>query len=80
MLDYNGGMSPNEIKMFTDLGMKDLIYAPISILGLYAIAVERAFVENRTGPAVEALRRAMIHMRAGKFRGNEEFENLIVYT
>ncbi len=35
------------------------------------------FVDNRTGPAVESLRRCVRHLQSGKYRKTPEYEELI---
>lgn len=45
---------------------------------LEAVA-KQAFIENQTGPAVDALRRALICLNNRIWRGTEEYENLIKF-
>jgi hypothetical protein len=72
-------MSAEEIKMFSDLGWVHLV-DKIEIMPLYQMAVEKAFVDENTNvDAVMALQRAIKHFRAGKYRGNDEFNKLITY-
>lgn len=72
-------LSIAERRMFVDLGFGYLMDAPIGVIGMYNIAVEKVFADNQTGGAVEALRRGIKHMRAGGFRGNKKFDEMIGY-
>jgi len=75
-------LSPEELKMFLDLGKKHLLEVlnPNDVMSLYRLSVEKAFAGDCDNPdAVAALQRATRHFRAGGFRGNEEFNKLISY-
>lgn len=69
--------SENEIEMFTELGFSDLL-DHLEPYQLYRLCCEDAFVNNKSGWAVESLRNGMKAMRDCKpHRLTAEFENLI---
>lgn len=70
-------MSPNEEILFKELGMEKLM-PHIPPVELYRIAVEKCFLANKTGPAVEALRRAVNLLRSCEIgRGDKKFEEAL---
>jgi hypothetical protein len=77
--------SDQEIRMFRDLGWGYLFQGsyednPIATWAMYKIAVEKAFIENTQGPAVEALRKGTRAITECKpYRRTPEFEELIKY-
>lgn len=63
--------------MFGCADLTNHIDAPIV---LYRMCVEKAFMDNMTGPHVEALRRAYKALNSCKvYRRTEEFESLIEF-
>lgn len=70
--------SEKEIKLFNSLGYNDLL-AHIEPYVLYRMAVEKVFLDNLSGPNIEALRRAAKSMLVdGKpYRFTPEFEKCI---
>jgi hypothetical protein len=70
--------SEKEIKLFNSLGYNDLL-AHIEPYVLYRMAVEKVFLDNLSGPNIEALRRAAKSMLVdGKpYRFTPEFEKLL---
>lgn len=82
-------LSQNEIKMFNDLGWGYLldIFKEDEVMPLYRMAVEKAFAHleldkpiSENINALRALQKAILHLTEGKFRSNDEFENLIDYN
>lgn len=65
-----------ELRLFGKFGMLRLTHTLIPTTA-YKLAVHKAFVKDMKGPAVDALRRAVIHMDGGGFRKNPEFDKLI---
>ena len=73
-------LSPNEVKMFTELDVPVLLSAMDSPFNLYRMSVERVFRRNTKGPAVEALRRAYDAICDCRvFRHTPEFEKLLEF-
>jgi len=71
--------SENEIILFQKLGLFHLVFIYYNPMLLWETAVHKAFSENMTGNAVEALRRGYHAIFNGvEFRGSFEFEKLIV--
>lgn len=72
--------SEKEIKLFNSLGYNDLV-AYMEPCVLYRVAVEKAFLDNLSGPNIEALRRAgKVLLNTGKpFRLTPEFESLLEF-
>jgi hypothetical protein len=69
--------SDKEIELFTFFGIADLVNYSMPVC-LYRLCVEKAFMEELTGPYVSALRRcykALIGHTC--FRGTPEWDNLI---
>lgn len=67
-----GGFSKKEKEMFEALGLGDLVEnyeSPSSFLSFdsvtifYRIAVDKVFMENINGPAVESLRRCYVALK-----------------
>ena len=75
MIEY----SEAEQALFKALGQNADISGmnPLMLYNMHAIL---AFTANKQGLAVDALRRAMQHLSAGKPRMTPEFESLIVQT
>jgi hypothetical protein len=74
-----GPYSDKELLLIKTLGFDDLaqIVAPI---GLYEIMVREVFEQHRSGPEVEALRRASIALRdCNPDRNTPEFDELITF-
>lgn len=69
--------SEKEQAMFKDLGFEDLLIhltPPV----LYKLAIEDAFLKNKTGPVVESLRRTGTALKnCNPYRGTPEFDALI---
>jgi hypothetical protein len=78
--------SENELKMIQSISPhwhrlisenKDSSIGPLAV---YRVLVEQCFLENKTGPAVEALRRGLNAFNNGKvFRNTTEWESLISF-
>jgi hypothetical protein len=72
--------SANELKMFKDLDVMRFVHGD-NITLEYDDVVSNVFLNNKTGPAVEALRRAYKALRYCKpNRMTPEFEELIKYV
>jgi hypothetical protein len=71
--------SSKEIEMFIALGMETELDFKVKIrpFQLYQFAVNKVFVENLAGEAVESLRRTFKALGEGIPRFAEEFDNLI---
>lgn len=71
--------SEKEIEMFNALGLSDKIkFFAENPVQLYHLAVERCFVNNLTGVAVDSLRRCIIALNQCKvYRGTQEWDDLI---
>jgi hypothetical protein len=74
--------SLQEIKLFTALGFDYLIeVTSIEPPTLYRMAAEQAFLNNVSGPAIEALRRGLTAItKCQYYRMTPEFEALISFT
>jgi hypothetical protein len=72
--------SPNELILFNDFGLGHLCNTPISVWSVYQEAIELAFIENWQSPIVDALKRAVKHIRDGGLRNNDKFEKLLEYN
>lgn len=77
-------LSRAEVDMFIDLGYSRFVSEfikgewPASII--YSVVADEVFLENRQGPAVEALRRAVKALRKGIVRRlTPEFDALVKY-
>lgn len=71
-------MSHSEAAMFSALGFSHLFDTTIHIMGLYEIAIRNVFIEGKTGPAVESLRRCAAAIEKCKpYRRTDEFDALI---
>lgn len=76
--------SENEIKLFKALGMEHQLKAStkddyITPVTMYRTAMEKAFINDMRGPAVESLRRCMFHLRKTDIlRRTEDWDNLII--
>jgi hypothetical protein len=71
-------LSENEKTMFIQLGWEHMFVCRIHVMGLYNMAVEKAFITKAEGQHVDALRRAMISISNGHpRRHSREFEELI---
>lgn len=79
MLSQDPEYSDAEIKLFTQLNLAHLLY--LSAPQLYRAAVEHAFINNLSGPAIEALRRAagVMLVKGKPYRLTEEFDKLLDY-
>ena len=51
----------------------------IDIFSLYNMLIEKAFVDNDTSVYSSALRKAWLHLKQGGYRGNIEFDNIIIH-
>lgn len=74
--------SQNELKLIKSIDEKmynACIKVSMSPIGVYTILAVQCFAENRHGPEVEALRRAMAHFESNGYRCNSEFEKLIEF-
>lgn len=77
--------SPQEIRMFRDLGWgylfnEDTLSNQVKPWALYSMAVEKAFIEKQEGGAVEALRKGTLaFIQCKPYRKTPEFEVLIAY-
>lgn len=72
--------SQQEIKLFTALGYKELINTPIEPLRLYRLCVEKAFINNWSGPHIEALRKGFKSLGdCYPYRMTKEFDDLIAF-
>jgi hypothetical protein len=69
--------SEKELAMLRAVGVSDAVLNGLTPNRVYDLAVQKAFVNNLSGPAVESLRRCYIHLSAGCYRCTPEFENLI---
>lgn len=71
--------SEKEIEMFNALGLSDKIkFFAENPVQLYHLAVERCFVNNLTGVAVDSLRRCIIALNQCKvYRGTQGWDDLI---
>jgi len=74
-------LSTQEQTIFTELGLEHLMDTSLNVAGIYRAGVEHAFVNEMTGRAVEALRRAymQVFFLGRIFRMDPEFERLIAY-
>lgn len=73
-------LSSNERKLFHELGWSHTFSCTFNPIGLYNMAVERAFMTRQEGPAVEALRRAITAITtASPLRQTEDFEHIIEF-
>lgn len=80
-------LSDAETKLFHALGASlwvELVEGtkgttPIPAPRAYSMIAVEVFIKNLSGPAVEALRRALIHFDKGGFRGTPEFDRLISF-
>jgi len=71
-------LSFNERKLFLALGWGHIFTCTFNPVALYNMAVEKAFITQQSGPAVDALRRAIIAITsASPVRQTVDFENLI---
>lgn len=73
--------SDKELKLFDYFGFRDLAEkcTSLSVVPLYRMCLEKAFIEDMKGPEVEALRRAAkaLIMDASPYRRTQEFEALL---
>lgn len=70
--------SEKEIQMFAALGLRALLDTSITVVQLYKMAVDEAFIENLQGPAVESLRRTYGAMaKCHPYRQTKEWDDLI---
>jgi hypothetical protein len=68
--------SLNERKIINHFGLSDALgHATVPII--LSMCMEVAFLEDKHSPYDEALRKAIKHLKSGKYRGNEEYEELI---
>lgn len=71
--------SINEHKLFDSFNVNYHNY-PMNPMEVYRSLVQHIFINNLSGPNVEAVRRAFIAMQnLTAFRGTEEFEKLITF-
>lgn len=72
-------LSEKELAMFKALGMDWVEETAYRVANrLYRDAAMECFIENKTGPAVESLRRCLIALVSGDVeRETEEWDNLI---
>jgi hypothetical protein len=71
-------MSQAEFAMFAELGFSHLFHTNIAIMAFYEIVVRDAFINNKTGPAVESLRRCAAAIEhCSPYRRTPEFDALI---
>jgi len=70
--------------MFTGLGYNRIVEhienEVISVIAAYRIVALEAFAENKTGPAIESLRRCVkeiFYSEKNIYRDTQEFEQLI---
>jgi hypothetical protein len=72
-------MSAKERKLFIALGLEDLVdHLQSNPTVLYRMAVEQAFCENLSGPAVDSLRRCYIALHnCNPYRGTPEWDAMI---
>jgi hypothetical protein len=78
MINSGDFYSDKEKKMFELLGVKEMMNH-LEPTSLYRVAIEEAFLENKTGPAVDSLRRcAKAFSNHKPFRMTEEFDALII--
>lgn len=74
----NSPYSPQELAMFTALGMDDERLGSLSVENLYASAVNYTYLEGMSGPAVESLTRCVRALQHGVCkRLTAEFNDLI---
>ena len=70
--------SEAETKMFEALGFGSLL-PHLAPYGIYRVAIEDSFIKNRTGLAVESLRRTAEALATCKiYRTTPEFDQLII--
>ena len=74
--------SEKEIQMLNMIGVGDLCDRFTSDpLGLYRIAMERAFLECASGPHVDSMRRCIVAIRkCSVYRGTDEWDAMINCT
>lgn len=72
--------SKAEIRLITTLGCNYLIKCNLMPPVLYRMLIEKAFLENLSGPAVEALRRgAKALFSCAPYRLTPEFDQLVTF-
>jgi hypothetical protein len=82
MLSSENEYSDAEKKMFVELGYDKSLFDYIDPVGLYRMAVTKCFLNNLSGPAVEALRRggnAVLEYRPRVYRMTAEFDKLVEF-
>lgn len=72
-------VSDKEIALFKSLGYENLLFIlDKDPVGLYKMAAEKCFIEDRRGAAVDSLRRCMEALsKHNPYRLTPEFEELI---
>lgn len=81
MLGAGCKYSDAEWKLFQKLGFVEIL-DHVSPVQVYRYAVEDAFINNKQGPAIEALRRGakeFIQQTSGLFRMTKEFDALLEF-
>lgn len=75
--------SEAEIKIFTSMNLEHMLNAPVNPMAVYRFAVEEAFLNNLSGPNIDALRRGMTSLVRDTtekvFRKTKEFDDLISF-
>lgn len=75
------GFSEKEVEMFIALGFGDkikLFVGEDDHMIMYKLAVEKCFLENKSGVAVDSLRRCVIALKSGTvYRLTQEWDDLI---
>ena len=74
----NEELSNAEKLMFEGLGWEYLFHTNVEVFGLYRMAVEKAFIENKNDGFTKALRVASKRLNECKYRGNKEHDNAIL--
>jgi hypothetical protein len=81
MFSENVQYSDSEKKVFTKLGYSNLLDYVQPVV-LYRMAIEICFLDNLSGPVVDALRRggnALLRNRPNIYRMTEEFNKLVEF-
>jgi len=75
--------SEAEIKLFNSLNLEHMLNAPVNPMAVYRFAVEEAFLNNLSGPNIDALRRGVTVLvrdtESKVFRKTKEFDDLISF-
>lgn len=74
----NSEYSEKEQRLFTHFGYDDLLMTHIDPLGMYRLAVTRAFISNEQGPWADSLRRCIQAMETCRiYRMTPEWDAMI---